>query len=170
MILLDLTHVSVAERIAEEERLRAEEEAAIAQAEAAKCEAEARQQPRTNKGKKNEPPQLKQRVSKCNVRRKPKSDENSGRRMNVLLPGTQRLLELQMERRRRLGDVPHPQILLHQHPLVRKPLHPPDRKVQRLLSTDQGQLEEAELGGTEKQRKLLVVLLPLCPFALPRLL
>src|ERR1700691_4298588 len=40
MILLDLTHISVAERIAKEERLRAEEEAAIAQAEAAKCEAE----------------------------------------------------------------------------------------------------------------------------------
>jgi len=54
-----------------------------------------RQQPHANKGKKNEPPQLQQRISKCNVRRKPKSDENSGRQKNVLLPGTQWLLELQ---------------------------------------------------------------------------
>ena len=77
-----------------------------------------RQQPRANKGKKNEPPQLKQRVSKCNARRKPKSDENSGRRKNVLLPGTQRQLELQMERCRQLGDVPHPQILLHYESLI----------------------------------------------------
>jgi hypothetical protein len=145
MILLGLTHISVAEHITEEEHLHVEEEAAIAEAEAAK-------------GKKNEPPQLQQRVSNCNVRRKLKSDKNSGRWKNVL-PGTQQLLELQMERCQQLGDVPHPQILLHQHPPMHKVLHRPDWKVQLLLSTNQGQLEE-----------LQVALLPLCPFGLPHLL